>query len=70
MFSKMAAIDLRSSGVLFASIHPGWLKTDMGGPKAPITVEKGVSAMLKTLPQLSDNHNGKFVNSDGKVLPY
>jgi len=70
LFSKMVSIDLRSSGVLFVSLHPGWLKTEMGGPNAPLTVEKGVSAMLKTFQLFDDHHNGKFVSFDGKIIPY
>ncbi|MCC3859618.1 SDR family NAD(P)-dependent oxidoreductase [Pseudemcibacter aquimaris] len=44
------------------SVNPGWLRTDMGGPSAPLAVEEGVETIkwLATLPD--DGPNGGFFN--------
>jgi NAD(P)-dependent dehydrogenase (short-subunit alcohol dehydrogenase family) len=51
-FTKMLAAETRGSGVLVNSACPGWVRTDMGGPNAPGTVEQGADTIvwLATLP--------------------
>lgn len=53
---------------IFAALSPGWVQTEMGGASAPLTVEESVTAMRKTLAQLTPEHSGKFFQLDGR--PY
>ena len=39
------ASDYKSAGFTFISVHPGWLKTDMGGQAAPLEVSEGASGV-------------------------
>lgn len=48
------------------AISPGWVKTDMGGPSAPLDVERSVAAMRQTLAGLTRRHKGAFLNYDGR----
>ncbi|XP_047484053.1 C-factor-like isoform X1 [Penaeus chinensis] len=68
--TKSLSIDLRGSNILVTSIHPGWVKTDMGGKNAPLTIEESISAIINTLHILNEEHNGEFVQYDGKKLPW
>jgi NAD(P)-dependent dehydrogenase (short-subunit alcohol dehydrogenase family) len=46
---------------------PGWVRTDMGGPNASISVEESVDAMRKTITGLSAKDKGKYFHHDGRV---
>ena len=48
------------------AINPGWVRTDMGGPSAPLEVERSVAAMRQTLAGLTRRHRGAFLNYDGR----
>lgn len=52
------------------ALHPGWVKTDMGGSQAELTPAEAVTAMRATLGRLSAVDNGSFLNHDGKPLPW
>jgi NAD(P)-dependent dehydrogenase (short-subunit alcohol dehydrogenase family) len=68
--TKALAIDLRERGVLAVAIHPGWVRTDMGGANAAISVEVSVDSMLRIIDRLSPLDSGMFFNYDGNPLPY
>ena len=51
---------------ILVALSPGWVKTAMGGPDAPLSVEQSVSAMRKTIYSLGPKFRGAFVNYDGR----
>jgi NAD(P)-dependent dehydrogenase (short-subunit alcohol dehydrogenase family) len=64
------AIDLAPHGIVATVIHPGWVRTDMGGPKAPLEVDASVRGMRKVIAQLKPEQAGRFWNYDGKEIPW
>ena len=56
------------------ALHPGWVKTDMGGAQAPLTVEQSASSLRQTLERVRTErrpeHRGAFLNHDGTPLPW
>src|SRR3989338_3175984 len=68
--AKSLSIDLRPRGIKVALLHPGWVKTDMGGPNALITAEESVSAMLSLIGRLDWQDSGTFLAFDGAEIPW
>lgn len=68
---KSMAIDLaKSHGVIATALHPGWVKTDLGGPGADIDAETSVAGMRKVIAGLTPEKAGRFWVYDGSELPW
>ena len=70
MVVKSLAIDLKPSGIIAVVFHPGWVKTDMGGPNALISAEQSVSGIRQVISRLTLADSGKFFGYDGQVIPW
>ncbi|HQT25935.1 MAG TPA: SDR family oxidoreductase [Burkholderiales bacterium] len=70
MVAKSLSIDLKPAGITAVLLHPGWVKTDMGGPGALISVEESVSGMRRVISGLSISDSGKFFSFDGRTVPW
>ncbi len=68
-FTVHLAYELRDTRIKVNSAHPGWVKTGMGGPQAPMALEDGAktTVALATLPD--DGPTGGFFHL-GKPLPW
>ncbi len=64
------AVDLARRGVIAIALHPGWVRTDMGGPDAPLDVAKAVRGMKAVIDGLGPGDTGKFLGWDGSELPW
>jgi NAD(P)-dependent dehydrogenase (short-subunit alcohol dehydrogenase family) len=65
-----AAIDLKPRNIKVAILHPGWVKTDMGGPNAEITTEECVINLREILNNLTLETSGTFFEIDGSTIPW
>jgi len=70
MVVKSLAVDLKEQGITSVAFNPGWVKTDMGGSNAMIPVEQSVSDMRKVIDGLTLADTGKFIDRDGRVIPW
>ncbi|WP_300296110.1 SDR family oxidoreductase [Ferrovibrio sp.] len=64
------ALDLKPAGITCIVLHPGWVKTDMGGQGADITVETSVSGLKQVIDGAALKDTGKFFNYDGSEIPW
>jgi len=70
MVVKSLAIDLKSIGIIAVLLHPGWVRTDMGGPSGLISTKQSVSGMRNVISQISLADSGKFIAYDGQIIPW
>ena len=67
---KSLSVDLKPKGITVVSLHPGWVKTDMGGPNAPVSIDKSIEGMIKVIDRTDIKDTGRFLNYDGTELPW
>ncbi|HJV69852.1 SDR family oxidoreductase [Ideonella sp.] len=66
---KDASIALAGRAICVA-LHPGWVRTDMGGTGADLDVADSVRGLRATLAALTPADNGRFLNYDGQALAW
>ena len=64
------SVDFKDEKIVVVSLHPGWIKTDMGGPNAPVPLEKAVADITKFIRNVSPKHSGLFFDFENKSLPW
>ncbi|AOY92037.1 short chain dehydrogenase [Cupriavidus sp. USMAA2-4] len=65
---KCVSLDARQATCV--ALHPGWVRTDMGGSGADLAVEDSVGGMRRVLAGASRADNGSFHAYDGAELPW
>ena len=68
--TKSLAADLSGRGIIALALSPGWVRTDIGGPRADLDVETSVRGMKKVIDDLRPEDSGKFMAWDGRELPW
>jgi NAD(P)-dependent dehydrogenase (short-subunit alcohol dehydrogenase family) len=67
---RSLAIDLRDEGVTVVVFHPGWVRTDMGGPNASLSPQDSVAGMKALIDLLKPSQSGRFYGYDGAEIPW
>ncbi|XP_037834188.1 uncharacterized oxidoreductase C663.06c-like [Kryptolebias marmoratus] len=70
MLTRCQAEDFKSHNILVMAIHPGLVRTDMGGEMAPLTPEDSVVGMLGVMSTLSRKHTGTLLDWEGNTIPW
>lgn len=70
MVVKSLALDLAGRGIAAVALSPGWVRTDMGGPDAPLSPPEAVTGMRRVLAKVSLSDSGKFFHFDGSEVPW
>ncbi len=65
----MLADVLKGKNILVNSVHPGWVKTDMGGAGAPLSLEEGARGLVWAATLPDDGPQGGFFQ-DGKPMAW
>jgi NAD(P)-dependent dehydrogenase (short-subunit alcohol dehydrogenase family) len=67
---KAASLEWGSKGVVSFVIHPGWVKTDMGGQSADIEPSTSIAGMRKVIATTTAKRNGGFFDYTGEAMPW
>ena len=68
--TKTMSIELGSENFICIVMHPGWVRTDMGGPMATYTPEQAVRFMIGVIDRLDKGSNGHFLDLQGREIPW
>jgi NAD(P)-dependent dehydrogenase (short-subunit alcohol dehydrogenase family) len=60
----------RADGVIVVCMHPGWVRSDMGGRGADIEPSEAASGIARVLDKLTIDDTGSFLRWDGSVHPW
>jgi NAD(P)-dependent dehydrogenase (short-subunit alcohol dehydrogenase family) len=66
---KDASLVLQDRAVCVA-LHPGWVRTDMGGPSASLSVQESVAAQRRVLAGLTHKQHGGFLDPQGQSISW
>jgi len=64
------ASELTGEGIAVTMLHPGWVRTDMGGPNADIDVATSAQGIRKVLAGLGMGNTGRFYAYNGEELAW
>ena len=67
---KSLSVDLTDSGVIVLVLHPGWVRTDMGGPNGLLTVSESVEGQLDLIARANPAMSGRFFHVSGEDLAW
>jgi NAD(P)-dependent dehydrogenase (short-subunit alcohol dehydrogenase family) len=70
MVGKSLSIDLAERGITTILLHPGWVRTEMGGAQAALSTEESVQGLRRVLKQATAADNGKLIAFDGREVPW
>lgn len=70
MAMNMVAAACASKGIAVATLHPGWVRTDMGGPNGLIDTTESVSGLRKVIDGLAPQETAPFLDYAGKTIPW
>lgn len=70
MINACLARDLSSKGVITVVLHPGWVRTDMGGSGATLAIDESVRGLWAVVDGLQPGDNGRFLAWDGEEIPW
>lgn len=70
MVAKSLAADLQPRGITVVVLHPGWVRTEMGGAEAALSPAESARGLRQVLANLSPKDSGRFFNYAGEELPW
>jgi NAD(P)-dependent dehydrogenase (short-subunit alcohol dehydrogenase family) len=67
---KSLAIDTAANGMIVLLLHPGWVRTDMGGPNAAMDAATSVRGLRQQIAAAGPEDSGRFITHEGVEIPW
>lgn len=68
--AQLISGDLVRQGIALTVLHPGWVRTAMGGRGAPLSTRDSAAGIVKIIDRLSLETSGQFLEVDGRPIPW
>jgi NAD(P)-dependent dehydrogenase (short-subunit alcohol dehydrogenase family) len=62
--------EVKGRGVTLLTLHPGWVRTDMGGPSAPVIVEDSARGLVAVIERERGGHRHAFIDFQGEEVAW
>lgn len=62
--------EMRGRNITMLSLHPGWVRTDMGGSSAAVSVEDSAAGIVSVIERQSGAHKHRFIDYTGKEIAW
>ena len=70
MATAQLAHALAPRGIVVVALHPGWVRTEMGGEGAEVAPEDAARGLVDVIEGLGEGDNGRFLDWQGRPLPW
>lgn len=70
MAARTITKEVKDDGIAVLMLHPGWVRTDMGGTEGLFEPKDSVAGLIKVVLDLDENTNGCFIKHTGELLPW
>ena len=70
MAMRTLALEWEPRGITVCMLHPGWVKTDMGGSNAALDPSESAAGLLDVIDGLTLKDTGRFLDYAGKSMPW
>lgn len=67
---QVLSMELEAHEIVVCPVHPGWVRTDMGGSAADISVEESAAGLCRLINSLTMEHSGRFWTWEGEEHPW
>ncbi|AYO19184.1 SDR family oxidoreductase [Vibrio owensii] len=67
---KSLSNDLTDEGFTVLALHPGWVRTEMGGPNAILSAPDSAKGLVNVIENATLSDSGRFLNYDGTEIPW
>jgi NAD(P)-dependent dehydrogenase (short-subunit alcohol dehydrogenase family) len=68
--NKTLSVELAPDGFMCVVLHPGWVRTDMGGASATYSPRESVAGLIAVIEKLEPDDNGRFYDFKGTPIPW
>jgi NAD(P)-dependent dehydrogenase (short-subunit alcohol dehydrogenase family) len=70
MLCRRLSAKMQPRGIVVIAISPGWVRTDMGGADADLSVKESIASMAQAIEHLAPHHSGGFIDRKGDPLSW
>ena len=70
VLSRSTSGPIAARGIVVLALHPGWVKTEMGGEQATVATADAVRGMLQVVDGATPAQSGRFLDWRGESLPW